>query len=209
MTWNALWNRELSALLFPRLTLARMKIEINGKVAATILQKRRERTVAHSVWSPFNQRGHNETMKNPGRFEGDSCSGGYEGDCDPTGGREWSDDCDGECMRGIDQCIKMSARTCQGLTCRMYIAYDNVRSNQLVALQSLPRRMPSPSLRAGIVFGIYARGKPRIFHRNVSVRSIRLLQTFVKCIGKKEHMLLVWNKIYKIISLRSRMPLQQ
>lgn len=102
----------LSALLFPRLILARMKIEVNGKSAATILQKRSERTVARGVWSPFNQRGHNETMKNPGRFEGDSCSGGCEGDCDPTGGRERSDDCDGECMWGIDRRIKMSARTC-------------------------------------------------------------------------------------------------
>lgn len=59
-------------------------------------------------------------IKNPGRFEGDSCFGGYEGDGDPMRS-ERGDDCDRECERDI----KTSARTCQSPNCRMRFTYDN------------------------------------------------------------------------------------
>lgn len=63
-----------------------MRIEVNGGAAATILRKCNERTIVQS-YDPFLITGDDRPMKNPGRFEGDLCFGGYEGDGDSTGER--------------------------------------------------------------------------------------------------------------------------
>lgn len=157
----------------------RWESEINGRAAAVAItsRKRSERT---DVWSPFN---HGEQQgENPGRLEGDSCSGGYEGD-DPPGS---------EMMIVTENANEVLKRQlARGLNCRMRFAYDNAVGTEPSLLLSNRARYIYPCA-VSIVFDIYVRGVSRIFHCEISrPRACRMY-------GNAWHVFLVCGKFIKL-----------